>query len=329
MSALARGYWFECSACGKCCDSAPVLGLPELFRGQERFLGCLGIRRVRRFRVGETVGHGRGPRALEPDDVAALEAIARRCLHRTRSGPLGDDVLLALHGFDEPGLGRCPALGEDARCTLHGEQKPLECRAVPLDPLIPDRLQGLVLDARADEPVFSGAGCLTRAPRAGALQLVDDARFSVADLDARSALRARREALAFEKRFWAKAVFERLERDLFAHPSRFGQVPFRGFLVMSAAPAVLTIAAASGRVRRRCREFVERQIALGERRLASAGPSPELEAITHNNRLLLRELAKEPAHAGWPALEREALEAWLGLERSAAATRPRDALATG
>jgi Fe-S-cluster containining protein len=233
VSGPARGFWFDCSACGKCCDSAPLLSLPELFRHQEQFLGCLGIRRVRRFRTGETVGRGRAPRALLPDDVAALEAIARRCLLRTRSGPLSDDVLLALHGFDEPGLGRCPALGEDARCTLHGDRKPLECRAVPLDPLIPDRLQGLVLDARADEPVFSAAGCLPRAPKPGALRLVDDERSAVSDPDALRVLQTRREALAREKRFWGKSVFERLERDLFSHPSRFGQVPFRGFLVMS------------------------------------------------------------------------------------------------
>ena len=261
------------------------------------------------------MGRGREPRALRPDDVAALESIARRCLHRARGGPLGDDVLLALHGFDEPGLGRCPALGEDARCTLHGDGKPLECRAVPLDPLIPDRLQGLVLDARADEPVFTGAGCLTRAPRHGALQLVDDER--VGDVGALGVLQARRDALSAEKRFWGKSVFERLERDLFSHPSRFGQVPFRGFLVMSAAPVLVTISAASERVRRRCLEFVEAQIALGERRRESGGRHRDVERFTRMNEALLRELADAPRQAPWSTTERDALEGWLGLERAA------------
>lgn len=42
---LAESWYFGCSACGKCCDSAPRLLLPELFHHQHRFVGCLGLRR--------------------------------------------------------------------------------------------------------------------------------------------------------------------------------------------------------------------------------------------------------------------------------------------
>ena len=45
-AAVASASWFfGCSACGKCCNSAPRLLLPELFHHQKRFVGCLGIRR--------------------------------------------------------------------------------------------------------------------------------------------------------------------------------------------------------------------------------------------------------------------------------------------
>jgi hypothetical protein len=42
---VAPSWYFGCSACGKCCDSAPRLLLPELFHHQARFVGCLGLRR--------------------------------------------------------------------------------------------------------------------------------------------------------------------------------------------------------------------------------------------------------------------------------------------
>lgn len=42
---VAPSLYFGCSACGKCCDSAPRLLLPELFRHRERFLGLLGVER--------------------------------------------------------------------------------------------------------------------------------------------------------------------------------------------------------------------------------------------------------------------------------------------
>jgi Fe-S-cluster containining protein len=46
-AALETGSWFfGCSACGKCCNSPPQLFLPELFRYEQRFIGCLGVSRA-------------------------------------------------------------------------------------------------------------------------------------------------------------------------------------------------------------------------------------------------------------------------------------------
>ena len=38
-------WFFGCTACGKCCNSAPRLRVPELFHHQARFVGCLGLQR--------------------------------------------------------------------------------------------------------------------------------------------------------------------------------------------------------------------------------------------------------------------------------------------
>ncbi len=45
-AAASTSWFFGCHACGKCCNSAPRLLLPELFHHQARFVGCLGIRRL-------------------------------------------------------------------------------------------------------------------------------------------------------------------------------------------------------------------------------------------------------------------------------------------
>lgn len=41
----ATSNYFGCSACGKCCNSAPRLLLPELFHHRSRFFGLLGVTR--------------------------------------------------------------------------------------------------------------------------------------------------------------------------------------------------------------------------------------------------------------------------------------------
>lgn len=42
---MSASYSFQCSACGRCCNSAPALSVDELFHHSARFVGCLAVRR--------------------------------------------------------------------------------------------------------------------------------------------------------------------------------------------------------------------------------------------------------------------------------------------
>jgi len=71
-----------CTACGKACNSASRLSLPELFRLQESFVGCLALRRLHRPR----------------ENGEKLEPFWSRLFHPMRTP--GDWLLLATHAYD-------------------------------------------------------------------------------------------------------------------------------------------------------------------------------------------------------------------------------------
>jgi Fe-S-cluster containining protein len=304
---------FHCTACGACCNSAPMLSLPELFHHQARFIGTLAIRRIEPLRVG--VPWGAAGTVADAEDVAAFDALTAELCEPVQ-GPAGVElVLLAVQAFDDAALGRCPELGSDQRCGVHADRKPLACSAVPLEPLLPDRLQASVLAERAKDAAFWGASCITLGAREGHLPLVRERR--VVEPEAALALTARRRELCEDRRRFGRAVFDMLRADLFDHPERVGRLPSRGFFSLSLAPALAVIASASPRCRDRTLSFLTAQMALTSARLAPEASAPpatqrELSALLRASTALrtsLQELGSLPhVHP-----EAEAIEAWLGI----------------
>jgi hypothetical protein len=102
------------------------MSLAELLRHGQRFIGCMAIARI-----------GPQERTLAAADAAAFNALAQTLFHR--SAAFGNDwIVLTLRGYEYASLGRCSALADDGRCTLHETGKPAMCEAVPLDPLLPN-----------------------------------------------------------------------------------------------------------------------------------------------------------------------------------------------
>jgi len=304
---------FHCTACGACCNSAPTLSLPELFHHQTRFIGTLAIRRIEPLRVGAPWGSLGA--VADAEDVAAFEALTAELCEPVQ-GPAGRELVhLAVQAFDEPLLGRCPALGSDQRCSAHADRKPLACRAVPLEPLLPDRFQDSVLAERAKDAAFWGASCIALGPREGFLPVVRERR--VVEPEAALALASRRRELAEDRRRFGSAVFEMLRADLFDHPERVGRLPSHGFFSLSLAPALAVIASVSPRCRDRTVNFLSAQMKLTSSRLVPG---------TSASRESQRELAAllRASTALWSSLEQvgtlphvhpeaEAIEAWLGI----------------
>ena len=260
---MVNTFSFACSACGKCCNSPPAMTLTELFRHRDRFISCIAIGRVPRQRAGERLRVGQHESVLDESDIAAFDAIAATLLHRA-----GDTFSITAQGYDYPSLARCPALEDDGRCAIHLHGKPLTCEVVPLDPLVPDRLQHLVLAARNQSAVYLGADCIHEGEREGAALLV--AQGHIVDANAKDALTRRRNALEKEREVWGRAVFETLRKELFDSPAALARIPSGGFLTISIVPALLAVAAASARCRRLCVDYIDSQLALIDRCIAQA-----------------------------------------------------------
>ncbi len=303
----AGNYALACTACGKCCNSPPSMSLAELLRHGERFVGCLAIGRRPVRRAGEPT--------LDAADAVAIHELSQTLFHR--SAAFGADwIVLTLRGYDYPSLGRCPALADDGRCTLHEAGKPAMCAAVPLDPLLPDRLQTLVLEGRRESAQWLGADCIRTTVTANAAPLVLEGK--VADAEALARFRG---ALAFERDIWRDAVFASLHEaaaDLRGALARLGA---GGHLTVSLVPALMAAARVSARCRELCVAYIDSQIALIERTVEAALARRRLDdrPVTHE----LRGFAQAYAGAlellaapGWRPDAARAhapeIEAWLG-----------------
>jgi hypothetical protein len=206
---------------------------------------------------------GRHETVLDETDIAAFDSIADTLLYRA-----GDTFSIMTQGYDYPSLARCPALADDGRCAIHLSGKPVTCEVVPLDPLVPDKLQHLVLAGRNQSAAYFGADCIHQGQRADATLMI--AEGEIKDANASHALARRRRSLEREREVWGRAVFESLRKDLFDSPAALARIPQGGFLTISIVPALLVAASTSARCRQLCLDYIDSQLALIDRSIEQA-----------------------------------------------------------
>lgn len=298
---MATDWDLACSACGKCCNSAPVLSLPELLHHQRRFVGCLSLRALH---------ESAGPQQSEQ------QRLWSRVLHPLRGSRCW--LLIATQAYDDASRARCPVLADDGRCTINADRKPAQCSAVPLEPLLADSEQLDILQRRARDAMYMGADCImpTRdsAAHGGSpvtrLPLV---RRAGPAPEVRQALEKRRADLELDKRYWGDAVVRTLPPQLLVP----GTIPSSGFLSIAVAPAILPVAEVSEHCRLRALEFARVQIeTIRELRSrlpkSAARAERQLSAFAKSSTTLLTVLSK-PLPARAPLEHAGDVERWLGI----------------
>ncbi|MDB5978021.1 MAG: YkgJ family cysteine cluster protein [Nevskia sp.] len=216
------------------------MSLPELFRHQGLFVGCLAIRRA---------------------------ASGMR------------DISVHTQAFDYATLNRCPALGEDLRCSIHDKGKPAVCAVVPFDADVPDGLQHAVLLSRNRSENYIGANCIVAGESADHDVVVRDGR--LVDSGYIDALARRREAVRIDRHYWGDALLRLLRSELSASAS----IPAAGYFTLPLVPVLQFVAGVSQSCRVRCLAYIDSQIALIDRMLVAA-----LQRKTSQDRDTTREL---------------------------------------
>jgi hypothetical protein len=235
------------------------------------------------------------------------------CLTIRRLGTT--QVLLATQAFDTSD--GCSALAEDGRCGIHADRKPLTCQVVPFDALVPDEASHALLAERARDAAFFGADCIVHGRRPDFPVVVR--RLRVVDDGFREALARRRADLAEERRIWGDAVFGMLRGELFDDPGAVARLPSDGYFAMAIAPVLMVLGDVSARLRARCIEYLDAQVALIESLAAPSMPRgvrQQLESFAGSGIALRRSLA---ARARWllrASEESAAIEAWVGLSHA-------------
>jgi Fe-S-cluster containining protein len=248
----AETFSFKCTACGKCCNSAPLTSLPELFHHESLFVGCLAIRRVKRYKPGQALVASGIHYPLSETDAGEMSALVESLYF---DPGIGYDLAIQTQALDYESLNRCPALGEDNRCTIHDNRKPATCSMVPFDALFPDRLQHLVLASRD-----LGENCIVEGHAQEADVVIKDRQITSEEY--RLALAQRRSDLLAEKQGWGDAVFALLRPALMAEPNLLQKIPVDGFLTLSIVPLLAVIGGVSERWRERTLQYVDSQINL-------------------------------------------------------------------
>ncbi len=317
-------YSFRCSACGRCCNTPPQMSLPELFKHERLFVGSLAISKVRPPRPGTRLDLGDCSTVVSDADGEAFAALAGALLFPAARADPADagahSFAIAAQASEYASRSRCPALA-DGRCKIHGDDKPAACALVPLDPLVPDGLQHVVLARRAGGTDSVGSHCIVPGEREGFAVVTQDAR--VLEPAFRDALTRRRADLSADKRFWGTGVFEMLKKELFSSAAAAAKVPSDGYLCISLVPALLVLAAVSDACRGRCLEYVAAQLTLIERTVEQAllrrrredRTTDQLRAWSKAYEALAKALgARGPHDPVNPGEARRAeIEAWLGV----------------
>jgi hypothetical protein len=317
-SFVARRVHFGCSRCGACCNSTPQLSLPELFRHQATFIGCLSIRRL------APLTHG-----ADAPAAGELGAFLSHYAQGLTSGGLTQYVSITSQAYQDPLSDRCVALAEDKLCSLQDKGKPLMCRSVPLEALLPDALQRSVLEDRARDARFMGADCIQpraeadsvvlRAPHPGSpasvhLPVLVEGQ-NVVEPEAKRALELRRTALRLDRAHWGDRVFQLLRPELFDHPDRIRGLPEQGYVCLSLAPALSVISSFSNVLTRRVVEYLNAQIELialsvGAPQQAPTQSQRELSAMLRAA-IALREKLRAARPLPQPEPRAMEVEAWL------------------
>lgn len=254
---------FHCTACGKCCNSPPLMTIDELFRHADRFIGALSLRRLRAPKAGTRYDVAGQPVDVSADDVASFAALARRQGHPL---PDGDVLVIATQAIDYPSRQRCPALRDDGHCAIHAT-RPSTCAMVPLDAWVPDRLQPVALSAkRAGGAHYIGADCLSigavglsraSASEGAAPPLVSQGR--IVDRDFAAALARRRDDASHEKARWGDAVFGLLAPELLGPARGIAAIPFDGYRTLSLVPVLAVLADGGPAARAQCVAYIDAQ----------------------------------------------------------------------
>jgi hypothetical protein len=287
------------------------MSLPELFRHQTTFIGCLTIRRAAPL-----------SRGMDARAATELTAFLLRHAQQVGAGKATQHVFIATQAYNDPLADTCSALAENKLCTLHDSGKPLACRSVPLEATLPDAFQLSVLQDRARDARFMGADCIR--PRAepdsapGHLPVIVEGP-RVVDREARRAVELRRAALRLDRLHWGDRVFQALRRDLFDHPDRVLTLPEQGYLCMSLAPALSVLSSVSNALTRRVVEYLNAQIELVALTVGAPAKEPtqaqrELAGMLRANVALRARLqAAPPLPEAQPGAA--AVEAWLAAEQ--------------
>lgn len=259
MVSHSADWSLQCNGCGRCCNSPPLLSLPELFHHRRRFIGCLSVRR------------------LPAHSTSAQRELAGQLL----PGSAAAGVVLLLQGYTWPSQQRCPALGPDQLCSVHHDRKPLTCRVVPLDALTPDSEQSPLLAERAAQSEWLGADCL-RPFTASATGQILLRQHRVEDTDYLAALAQRRRDLQLERQYWGDAIHAMLLPEL-AGTSR---LPVQGYISLPLVPILAHLAVQSNALRLQCQLFLVDQLTLINSRISSAiaSKNPQDRASTQELR---------------------------------------------
>jgi hypothetical protein len=272
---------------------------------------------------------------MDTHAAGELGAFLSHYAPRVATGNVTQYVVIAAQAYSDPLSDRCSALAEDKLCSLQHAGKPLACRSVPLEAMLPDGFQLSVLEERAEDARFMGANCIQlRAERdSGAVQAARSSSTApghlpvivegpnVVDAEAQRALALRRGALRLDRVHWGDRVFQMLRRELFDHPDRVLALPEQGYLCLSVAPALSVISSFSNALTRRVVEYLSAQIELIALTLGAPvkAPTQAQRELAGLLRAAVALRAKLQAARPLPAPEPQAseVEAWLlgeGLE---------------
>lgn len=146
-------YYFNCNKCGQCCNSGPALSFKEIFKYQHDFIIGLRFSAQQKPSDNMVLTNDKSLTKLEAQEWEDhLKGITPTLTADGKQYHL--QIYPFVAGYSIVDGNSCEQLAHDNSCKIH-EHRPLMCRAVPFDIIMPESLQEFCLES------FKNYGCVS------------------------------------------------------------------------------------------------------------------------------------------------------------------------
>lgn len=155
--------YFNCNACGKCCNTPPTFLFSDFMKYSKEFIIAIKLTSAKRS----------GKKLKNEDDLYQIQK------HNDRIYPIVNNNMTIAFPYGLKTGPYCPKLLPNGQCSIY-ESRPTRCRSVPFQATVPESF--LLNGFGGGLSLFMKQGCITTQPKDGFIKIYDENKITNKDI---------------------------------------------------------------------------------------------------------------------------------------------------